>query len=56
MPTIISSSARSSACISIRLSSRTAIVQITEIQPIARCGWLADYTVLDELFQMTRPR
>ena len=30
-------------------------VQITEMQPIARCGGLGDYTVLDELFQMTRP-
>ena len=35
---------------------KAGIVQITEIQPIARCGYLADYTVLDELFQMTRPR
>ena len=30
-------------------------VQITEMQPIARCGGPGDYTVLDELFQMTRP-
>jgi hypothetical protein len=25
------------------------------MKPIARCGYLADYTVLDELFQMRRP-
>lgn len=30
-------------------------VQITEMKPIARCGYLADYTVLDDLFQMERP-
>lgn len=35
---------------------KDGIVQITEMQPIARCGYLADYTVLDDLFQMTRPR
>lgn len=35
---------------------KDGVVQITEIQPIARCGGLADYTVLDELFQMTRPK
>ncbi len=35
---------------------KDGIVQITEIQPIARCGYLADYAVLDDLFQMTRPR
>ena len=35
---------------------KDGIVQISEMQPIARCGYLADYTVLDDLFQMTRPR
>ena len=35
---------------------KDGVVQITEIAPIARCGYLADYAVLDELFQMTRPR
>lgn len=35
---------------------KDGIVQIAEMQPIARCGYLADYTVLDDLFQMTRPR
>ncbi len=34
---------------------KDGVVQITEMQPIARCGGLGDYTVLDELFQMTRP-
>ena len=34
---------------------KDGIVQMTEIQPIARCGYVADYLVLDELFQMTRP-
>ena len=31
------------------------IVQTAEMQPLARCGYLADYAVLDEMFQMTRP-
>jgi flavin reductase (DIM6/NTAB) family NADH-FMN oxidoreductase RutF len=31
------------------------LVEITRMKPIARCGYLADYTVLDELFQMRRP-
>ena len=35
---------------------KDGMVQIAEMQPIARCGYLADYTVLDDLFQMTRPR
>jgi flavin reductase (DIM6/NTAB) family NADH-FMN oxidoreductase RutF len=34
---------------------KDGIVQITEIKPIARCGYIADYSVLDALFQMTRP-
>jgi flavin reductase (DIM6/NTAB) family NADH-FMN oxidoreductase RutF len=31
------------------------LVDITRMKPIARCGYLADYAVLDELFQMRRP-
>jgi flavin reductase (DIM6/NTAB) family NADH-FMN oxidoreductase RutF len=30
-------------------------VDVTAMKPIARCGYLADYTVLDELFEMFRP-
>ena len=26
------------------------------MRPIARCGYTDDYTVLDRLFQMARPR
>jgi hypothetical protein len=26
------------------------------MRPIARCGYTADYTVLDRLFHMERPR
>jgi flavin reductase (DIM6/NTAB) family NADH-FMN oxidoreductase RutF len=36
--------------------SEDGVLQVTEMKPIARCGYLADYTVLDELFQMERPR
>ena len=32
------------------------VLKITEMKPIARCGYLADYAVLDDLFQMERPR
>lgn len=31
-------------------------LQITEIKPIARCGGLGDYAVVDSLFQMERPK
>ena len=29
---------------------------VAAMRPIARCGYTADYTVLDRLFQMERPR
>ena len=32
------------------------ILDVTAMRPIARCGYTADYTVLDRLFQMERPR
>ena len=32
------------------------ILQLAEIKPIARCGYLADYAVVDSLFQMERPK
>jgi hypothetical protein len=28
---------------------------VAAIRPIARCGYTADYTVLERLFQMQRP-
>lgn len=31
-------------------------LQITEIKPIARCGGLGDYAVVESLFQMERPK
>ena len=31
-------------------------VQITEMKPIARCGGLGDYAVVEDLFQMERPK
>jgi hypothetical protein len=31
------------------------IVDVLAMKPIARCGYRADYTVLDGLFQMHRP-
>lgn len=34
---------------------KDGVVQITDMKPIARCGGTGDYTVLDDLFQMTRP-
>jgi flavin reductase (DIM6/NTAB) family NADH-FMN oxidoreductase RutF len=30
-------------------------VDVTAMQPVARCGYKADYTVLDRLFEMHRP-
>ncbi|GAC1335697.1 MAG: flavin reductase family protein [Beijerinckiaceae bacterium] len=38
-----------------RYIDASGIVEITRMKPIARCGYLADYCVLDELFQMRRP-
>lgn len=32
------------------------VLQLAEIKPIARCGYLADYAVVDSLFQMERPK
>ena len=32
------------------------ILDVTAMRPIARCGYTADYTVLERLFQMDRPR
>ena len=32
------------------------ILDVAAMRPIARCGYTADYTVLDSLFQMERPR
>ncbi len=32
------------------------VLQLAEIKPIARCGYLADYAVVDDLFQMERPK
>jgi flavin reductase (DIM6/NTAB) family NADH-FMN oxidoreductase RutF len=32
------------------------IVDVASMRPVARCGYTADYTVLDRLFQMERPR
>ena len=34
---------------------KDGILDVTAIRPIARCGYTADYTVLDRLFQMRRP-
>jgi flavin reductase (DIM6/NTAB) family NADH-FMN oxidoreductase RutF len=34
---------------------KDGILDVTAIRPIARCGYTADYTVLDRLFQMQRP-
>ena len=31
------------------------ILDVASMRPIARCGYSADYTVLDSLFQMPRP-
>ena len=30
-------------------------VDTAGLRPIARCGYLGDYTVVDELFEMLRP-
>jgi flavin reductase (DIM6/NTAB) family NADH-FMN oxidoreductase RutF len=34
---------------------RDGLVDLTMLRPIARCGYTADYTVVDRLFQMERP-
>jgi flavin reductase (DIM6/NTAB) family NADH-FMN oxidoreductase RutF len=34
---------------------KDGILDVAEMKPIARCGYVADYTVLDKLFQMQRP-
>jgi len=34
---------------------RDGILDVAAIPPIARCGYTADYTVLERLFQMERP-
>lgn len=34
---------------------KDGVVQTAEMKPLARCGYLADYSVTDELFQMERP-
>ncbi|HEY7622666.1 MAG TPA: flavin reductase family protein [Solirubrobacteraceae bacterium] len=35
---------------------KDGIVDVASMRPVARCGYTADYTVLDRLFQMARPR
>jgi flavin reductase (DIM6/NTAB) family NADH-FMN oxidoreductase RutF len=35
---------------------KDGIVDVASMRPVARCGYTADYTVLDRLFQMERPR
>jgi flavin reductase (DIM6/NTAB) family NADH-FMN oxidoreductase RutF len=35
---------------------RDGILDVAAMRPVARCGYTADYTVLDSLFQMERPR
>jgi flavin reductase (DIM6/NTAB) family NADH-FMN oxidoreductase RutF len=32
------------------------ILDVAAMRPVARCGYTSDYTVLDRLFQMDRPR
>jgi len=32
------------------------MLRLTEIKPIARCGGLGDYAVVEDLFQMERPK
>jgi flavin reductase (DIM6/NTAB) family NADH-FMN oxidoreductase RutF len=32
------------------------ILDVAAMRPVARCGYTSDYTVLDSLFQMERPR
>ena len=34
---------------------KDGILDVASMRPIARCGYTADYTVLDRLFQMDRP-
>jgi hypothetical protein len=31
------------------------IVDLTQLKPIARCGYRGDYAVVDSLFEMVRP-
>jgi flavin reductase (DIM6/NTAB) family NADH-FMN oxidoreductase RutF len=38
-----------------RFITDDGILDVAAMRPIARCGYLADYTVLDRLFQMERP-
>jgi flavin reductase (DIM6/NTAB) family NADH-FMN oxidoreductase RutF len=35
---------------------KDGILDVAAMRPIARCGYTADYTVLERLFQMERPR
>jgi flavin reductase (DIM6/NTAB) family NADH-FMN oxidoreductase RutF len=35
---------------------KDGIVDVASMRPVARCGYTADYTVLERLFQMERPR
>ena len=53
--TSISSSARSSACTSIEASIVDGRVDTAALRPVARCGYLGEYAVVDELFEMLRP-
>ena len=39
-----------------RYISDDGILDVAAMRPIARCGYTADYSVLDRLFQMERPR
>jgi flavin reductase (DIM6/NTAB) family NADH-FMN oxidoreductase RutF len=39
-----------------RFITDDGILDVAAMRPIARCGYTADYTVLDRLFQMERPR
>ena len=48
-------SARWSACTSPRRAIRDGRVDTAALRPIARCGYLGDYAVVDELFEMLRP-
>jgi flavin reductase (DIM6/NTAB) family NADH-FMN oxidoreductase RutF len=39
-----------------RFIREDGILDVTAMRPIARCGYTSDYTVLERLFQMDRPR
>ena len=39
-----------------RFIGEDGMLDIAAMRPIARCGYPADYSVLDRLFQMERPR